>query len=197
MVIYYVQPKTGVVRGFHSLNLAEAVYPNTPLVNSTQSLVSLIKSHKTTLENAYEDILEWAREGGRASRRLERLNNPSPEDVLDLIKEVADIITAAPKLAQTRDSPGKLSKTKGWTVNLQKARDFAKLWAAGETPSVTPQVVAMVKCFATEGYDYYTRQEMQRFMETARVLSALKTRQSGWRIFRYYKATLEALEILK
>ena len=58
------------------------------------------------------------------------------------------------------------------------------------------QAAAIIRRLGEERHDFYSKEEMQRFMSSVKTLQAINTKQDPWRIFRYYRQVLISNKVL-
>lgn len=214
-VIYF--PSTGTARVFDSYNLAEATYPNNPIIaNEHQVLAVLEKYNKAnrkneqTIHDWYENLFINMESTGRYKRnaaqtmmevgnstfdRPKYLDDHTPAQMAMAFWKLATSQTAVSKLIAPA-SEKKRGRPTGYTIDLVQANVALEAIKVREI-KVPLQVRQMIELFTKQEFDYYTLPEMQRLSNSSAFYAAVKTTQDGWRIFRYYTPILRELGVLK
>jgi hypothetical protein len=201
--------QTGSTRLFHSLNLAQTWLPNSrELYFSPKDLLDRRKPEELLL--GYEGLFWWSYERDLLHFDTEHAiyaktpdgtmtyelvphprNGPrlSDSELAETIWRVGwilgDLVTRPPN---ARSMPGFL-------VDLKRCKAVLAEWE-GKTLKLPKQAAMIVSRLVEESYDFYTEDEMVKFMEGWKTVKAINTKQDPWRIFRYYRPALTELGVL-
>ena len=209
-------PGTGATRLFKSYNLAQEWFPNALLVVRPSMFHGFVDHRRfpIPIENMYADMFNWGLDRDAyvvldentfiSKRNKVPITHPrsfhnlddKDQHMWDLAWEIGDLVETPPYHAySTQKSNSHSVLAAGFVVDLQAAQQTIDLVEKKQI-KLPKQAVAIAKRFIDEQFDFYTSEEMRKFMSSSRTVMAINTRQDPWRIFRYYRKALISNKIL-
>ncbi len=191
--------RTGTARKFESYNLAQANYPNMPILAQPRDIPA---DYAITW---YELLFEWVDSAGTFKHGTDRVTyipnasiHPKPRVVETKTPSYAQeafwkLAVAAASPVSVHNQGGKRGKSpSSYAVDLPRANSV--LASQEKMPA---QAKAIIQFLVEQEFDFYTKEEMQKLCNHYRFIAAMKTQQDPWRIFRYYRPLLQSLGVLK
>lgn len=194
-------PRSGAVRVFDSYNLAQANYPNLPIITGPSDIP------KDQVLTWYENLFEYLDAEGKhfnhgsthVTANGKVFEKPryaedhfTAQNLQSMFWELA--ITCGNRVSRLNAS-NEIRRGKrpvGFRIDLIRANEVL-----AANPKLPKQAMAIIRFLVEQEHDYYTRDEMIRLCNTVPFLQALKTRQDPYRIWRYYTPTLAKLGVVK
>ncbi len=177
--------RTGLIRVFEEKDLAHEWYNSETIYDC--------REHFDIDYSTYENIFYWAIENGFNIEGCEDPKTSTKEGFwIDVIRIVNQI---KPVTVSRKMTTGK--KAYGFRINLPLARHVNNSGAKTVSKNGkkgSGQLVRLIKWFALQNKDYYSRKELKEALESTRYFD---TKQVPWRLFRYYRAELIHFGIIK
>lgn len=175
-------PQTGSVRLFQSYNLAQEWFPSHYLITRPHEFHDHPvpgNTPKFTAEECYQSMA--ARHSDKVPYGFRDLHIDPGEACFALAEIVGERVNTAPYAAYARldDAPTSVLK-RGFNIDLVKAK-------AAMEAKIPKQARVLARVLYEAQHDFYTKDEMQKFVGSPAVWTKLNTKQDPWRIFRYYR----------
>ena len=185
--------RTGTMRVFSSLNLAEAIFGIGRPITGPTDLLKRYPGDK--LYVIYENCYAWCNE-----RKPIPNTFVTPRQAWDMLdtKQVADSIWVlgrelgdrTTRIPKVQEGDGKPTSA-AYVVDLRMAQAIL-----ASKKDLVKQARQLIQVLVNEGYDFYTKTEIRRVLNSPKACQTIKSRQDNWRIFRYYRPILKDLGVL-